>query len=86
MATPHIAGLAALLWQAKPGATVDEIEAAIFKSCKRPSTMPSARANRGLPNAVDALAILQGALNAGGAKTGKKKGKKKSKVVGKAKK
>lgn len=86
MATPHIAGLAALLWQAKPGATVDEIEAAIFKSCKRPSTMPSARANRGLPNAVDALAILQGASSSAGAKTGKKKAKKKSKVVGKAKK
>ena len=61
MATPHIAGLAALLWQAKPGATVAEIEAAIFKSCKRPSSMPIARANRGVPNAVDALAILQGA-------------------------
>jgi subtilisin len=61
MATPHIAGLAALLWQAKPGATVDEIEAAIFGSCERPAGMPAARANRGVPNAVAALAILQGA-------------------------
>lgn len=86
MATPHIAGLAALLWQAKPGATVDEIEAAIFKSCKRPATMPAARANRGLPDAVDALAILQGAPSLGGAKTRKKKSKKKSKLAGKAKK
>jgi subtilisin family serine protease len=32
MATPHIAGLAALLWQAKPTATVNQIENAIFKS------------------------------------------------------
>ena len=60
MATPHIAGLAALLWQAKPGATVEEIEAAILKSCKRPGSMPAARANRGVPDAVAALALLQG--------------------------
>ncbi len=58
MATPHIAGLAALLWQAKPGASVDEIEAAIFGSCKRPATMPQARANRGVPDAVEALRLL----------------------------
>lgn len=87
MATPHIAGLAALLWQAKPGATVDEIEAAIFKSCKRPSSMPASRANRGLPNAVAALTILQGASPSGGKprkrkktakKTAKKAGQKRS--------
>ena len=60
MATPHIAGLAALLWQAKPGATVDEIQNAIFGSCRRPATMPAARANRGIPDAVVALGILQG--------------------------
>jgi subtilisin len=71
MATPHIAGLAALLWQAKPGATVDEVEAAIFGSCTRPSSMPAARANRGIPNAVDALAILQG-VSAGKVKSAKK--------------
>jgi subtilisin family serine protease len=58
MATPHIAGLAALLWQAKPGATVAEIESAIFGSCKRPSKMNEVRANRGVPDAVDALARL----------------------------
>jgi subtilisin len=80
MATPHIAGLAALLWQAKPGASVDEIEAAIFGSCTRPATMPEARANRGIPNAVDALAILQGSPTAKGAKKGKTKSKK-SKVA-----
>ncbi len=74
MATPHIAGLAALLWQAKPHATIDEIENAIFQSCKRPPAMPLARANRGVPDAVDALAILQ----SGGAKTATKVAKKKS--------
>ena len=70
MATPHIAGLAALLWQAKPGATVAEIEAAIFKSCKRPASMPQARVNRGVPDAVAALAILQGGATKATARKG----------------
>jgi subtilisin family serine protease len=61
MATPHIAGLAALLLQAKPGATLAEIEAAILGSCKRPATMPEARANRGVPDAVQAFIRLTGA-------------------------
>lgn len=58
MATPHIAGLAALLWEAKPNATVDEIERAILESCKRPATMPQSRANRGVPDAVEAHRLL----------------------------
>jgi serine protease len=32
MATPHVAGLAALLFQRKPDATVDEVEAAILST------------------------------------------------------
>lgn len=43
MATPHIAGLAALLFEAKPGAKAAEVENAIFKSCKRPSGMQEER-------------------------------------------
>jgi len=58
MATPHIAGLAALLMQAKPKASIDEIERAIFNSCERKPGMLVSRANRGLPNAVKALASL----------------------------
>lgn len=58
MATPHIAGLAALLMQAKPGRTIDEIEAAIFKSCSLKPNMLVSRANRGFPNAVTALSLL----------------------------
>jgi len=58
MATPHIAGLAALLMQAKPEKTAAEIEQAIYKSCKRPASMPKARANRGVPDAVKALSQL----------------------------
>ncbi len=65
MATPHIAGLAAVLWQAKPGASVDEIENAIFGSCKLPSKMEQSRANRGVPDAVGAHARLMASPVAG---------------------
>ena len=58
MATPHIAGLAALLMQAKPKKTMDEIEAAIFKSCAlKPGMLPN-RASRGFPNGPKALSLL----------------------------
>lgn len=58
MAVPHIAGLAALLMEARPKKTIAQIEAAIFKSANLTSTMEGERANRGLPdgpNALDAL-------------------------------
>ena len=58
MATPHIAGLAALLMQARPGKTADEIEAAIFSSCKLNLDVSPDRANRGTPDAVQALTLL----------------------------
>lgn len=58
MATPHIAGLAALLIQALPGASPDQIEAAIFKSCEGGPGLPEELANRGTPNAVRALEHL----------------------------
>jgi subtilisin len=58
MAAPHIAGLAALLFQARPNATVNDIEAAIFRSCKLFPRMSPERAGRGLPNAALALASL----------------------------
>jgi len=60
MATPHVAGLATLLLEAKPAATVDEVEQAIFQSCDI-GDLPPDRANRGFPDAVRALAALTGA-------------------------
>jgi subtilisin len=58
LATPHVAGLAALLWQAQPAATVDQIERSIYESSKRPLGVSSIRGNRGIPNAPLALAKL----------------------------
>jgi subtilisin len=59
MATPHIAGLAALLMQARPNATIRRIEQAIFRSSTLEPTMPHDRANRGLPDGLKALALLR---------------------------
>jgi subtilisin family serine protease len=58
MATPHVAGLAALLLQAHPKATAGEVERAIFESCRRPRGMTEARAGRGIPDARKALRAL----------------------------
>ncbi len=58
MATPHIAGLAALLWEAKPKATETQIERAIFQSCQLESGMDIERSSRGIPNGPRALAAL----------------------------
>src|SRR5262249_15570256 len=58
MATPHIAGLAALLAQAAPTASADDLERAILQSCVRPATMPEERANRGVPDGPRALQAL----------------------------
>jgi subtilisin len=58
MATPHIAGLAALLMQARPNATITRVERAIFDSCTGSPSMPPDRANRGLPDGVKALQLL----------------------------
>jgi subtilisin family serine protease len=60
MATPHVAGLAALLLQAKPTATTDELEKAILNSCALPAGMSGPRANKGVPDAVQAFTLLTG--------------------------
>ena len=58
MATPHVAGLAALLLQAKPNAKVSRVEKAILDSCTRPRGMSAERGGRGIPSASKALEAL----------------------------
>ena len=60
MAAPHVAGVAALLIEAKPNATVAEIEAAIFHGCKLKPGMNPERCNRGLVDGVESLITLTG--------------------------
>jgi subtilisin len=60
MATPHVAGLAALLLEAASTASATELEDAILKSCVRPSSMDLSRANRGVPDAIKAFEVLVG--------------------------
>jgi len=58
MATSHLAGLAALLMEARPTASAADIERAILASCSRPASMPASRANRGIPYGPKALQQL----------------------------
>jgi subtilisin family serine protease len=60
MATPHVAGLAALLLEARPKATVARLERAILGSCARPPGMSEERGGRGIPDARAALERLLG--------------------------
>ena len=59
MAAPHISGLAALLLQAAPGSSEDQIESAIFRSCVPPSAGPLDSFGRGYPDAVEALRLIR---------------------------
>ena len=54
-AAPHIAGLAALLLEACPRATVDQLEQALFDACSLTRFLKQHRAGRGVPNALAAL-------------------------------
>jgi subtilisin family serine protease len=58
MATPHVAGLAALLLEAKPKASVSRLEKAIFASCVRPRGMTPERGGLGIPSGPKALEAL----------------------------
>jgi subtilisin family serine protease len=60
MAAPHVAGLAALLWQAKPDASVDQIELAIRSTCVRLEHDEPLRYGNGLIDPLAALAALTG--------------------------
>jgi subtilisin family serine protease len=58
MATPHVAGLAALLLEASPTASVSRLERAIFASCARPQGMAAERGGLGIPSGTAALEAL----------------------------
>lgn len=71
MATPHVAGLAALLFSARPEATVADVEAAIFASARPLAEKADPiRCGRGLVNGPAALATLTGTALAGTARAG----------------
>lgn len=57
MAVPHVAGVAALLLEARPSLTVAALEKAIFKSAQL-GTMAADRANRGAVSALRAVTSL----------------------------
>jgi subtilisin family serine protease len=60
MATPHVAGVAALLWQARPEATVDQIELALRQTSGPITDEDAVRFGNGLINPLAALATLTG--------------------------
>jgi subtilisin family serine protease len=70
MATPHLSGLAALLIEACPDATVDQLQTAICRSCSLAESMQKERANLGMPDGTTALAALQKIVAASKTSTG----------------
>jgi subtilisin family serine protease len=60
MATPHVAGIAALLWQARPDATVDQIELALCQTSAKLAGEEPPRYGHGLIDPLAALAALTG--------------------------
>jgi subtilisin family serine protease len=59
MAAPHLSGLAALLFEACPAATVDQMQMAICQSCSLAQSMTKERANLGMPDGPKALSALR---------------------------
>jgi len=58
MAAPHVSGLAALLLQANPHATIVDVEKALLESCKLAPRMTPERGGRGVPVAKRALQLI----------------------------
>lgn len=58
MATPHVASIAALLFQAKPQATVEQMQRALEATCTQLPGVGPLRQGFGLINPVAALAAL----------------------------
>ncbi|MCE4538298.1 S8 family serine peptidase [Pelomonas sp. P7] len=64
MATPHVAGVAALMLSAKPGATPDQIKAAL-QSSARPFPGSCSQCGAGLLDAAAAIAAITGSGGGG---------------------
>ena len=60
MATPHVAGLAALLMEAKPSASIVEVEQALLGSTARHCHQDPERGGGGVPDARMAFELLTG--------------------------
>jgi subtilisin family serine protease len=58
MATPHAAGVAALLFESRPTATPDQVEKAILTTCKPLASETKERYGHGLIDPVAAIAAL----------------------------
>ena len=58
MATPHVAGLAALLLSARRSSTIEQVQTAILESCENPANVDNHRIGAGIPNGLAALKIL----------------------------
>lgn len=58
MAAAHVAGVAALLFQAQPGATVADVQQALLTTCTPLPASPAPRCGRGLLNPLLALDTL----------------------------
>ncbi len=58
MAAAIVAGVAALLFQAKPTATVEEVEMALLNGCTPLSDLPTHRVGNGLVNPIEAVKQL----------------------------
>jgi serine protease len=69
MATPHVAGIAALLYEADPSATPDEIKAAIVDTAG-PFLGSCSQCGSGIADASAAVDEILGASNGGGGNTG----------------
>jgi subtilisin len=69
MATPHVAGLVALLAEADPSASITRLERAVLASCTPANGGPIERVRKGIANGPAALAALRSTARTRSART-----------------